>query len=128
MDAPAPSPELIASMPPDELRAHMRKLGYRTQSDLAAAIGVSRSAVCFPHRVESLDLFGEIPDVGPLGLEVRFAGFPTGPALPTFDIQLTGPDGAVLVAVGVAFASWAWLSGIGPLATIAMSSVTISED
>ncbi|WP_422646968.1 hypothetical protein [Actinoalloteichus caeruleus] len=60
---------------------------------------VSRSAVCFPHRVESLDLFGEVPDVGRLGLEVRFVGFPAGPALPTFDIQLTGADGAVLVAV-----------------------------
>ena len=32
-------------MSPDELRSAMRGLGYRTQSDLAAAIGVSRSAV-----------------------------------------------------------------------------------
>ncbi len=36
---------LRASMAPDELRAAMRSLGYRTQADLAAAIGVSRSAV-----------------------------------------------------------------------------------
>jgi hypothetical protein len=36
----------LASMPPDELRAAMRTLGYRTQNDLAAAIGVSRSTAC----------------------------------------------------------------------------------
>jgi transcriptional regulator with XRE-family HTH domain len=35
----------LASMSPEELRAAMRTLGYRTQSDLASAIGVSRSAV-----------------------------------------------------------------------------------
>jgi transcriptional regulator with XRE-family HTH domain len=35
----------LASMSPEELRAAMRILGYRTQNDLAAAIGVSRSAV-----------------------------------------------------------------------------------
>jgi transcriptional regulator with XRE-family HTH domain len=35
----------LAAMPPDELKAAMRTLGYRTQSELAAAIGVSRSAV-----------------------------------------------------------------------------------
>ena len=40
MDDPRP-----ASMSPDELRTAMRALGYRTQSDLAEAIGVSRSAV-----------------------------------------------------------------------------------
>jgi transcriptional regulator with XRE-family HTH domain len=34
-----------ASMPPEELRNAMRTLGYRTQNDLASAIGVSRSAV-----------------------------------------------------------------------------------
>jgi transcriptional regulator with XRE-family HTH domain len=34
-----------ASMSPNELRTAMRALGYRTQSDLAEAIGVSRSAV-----------------------------------------------------------------------------------
>jgi len=32
-------------MPPEELRAAMRALGYRTQSELAAAIGVNRSTV-----------------------------------------------------------------------------------
>ena len=36
---------LKASMSPDELRRLMRTLGYRTQGDLAAAIGVSRSTV-----------------------------------------------------------------------------------
>ena len=35
----------LASMSPDELKAAMRTLGYRTQSDVADAIGVSRSAV-----------------------------------------------------------------------------------
>ena len=36
---------MLASMAPDELRSAMRSLGYRTQNDLALAIGVSRSAV-----------------------------------------------------------------------------------
>ena len=36
---------LLASMTPEELRRAMRTLGYRTQNDLAEAIGVSRSAV-----------------------------------------------------------------------------------
>ena len=40
MDEPGP-----ASMPPEELRNAMRTLGYRTQNELASAIGVSRSAV-----------------------------------------------------------------------------------
>ena len=35
----------LASMSPDELRAAMRTLGYKTQNDVANAIGVSRSAV-----------------------------------------------------------------------------------
>ncbi|MBA3678457.1 MAG: helix-turn-helix domain-containing protein [Sphingosinicella sp.] len=35
----------LASMSPEELRRAMRTLGYATQADLAAAIGVSRSAV-----------------------------------------------------------------------------------
>jgi DNA-binding transcriptional regulator YiaG len=35
----------LASMAPDELKAAMRSLGYRTQGDLANAIGVSRSTV-----------------------------------------------------------------------------------
>ena len=37
--------DLKASMSPAELAAAMRTLGYRTQNDLANAIGVSRSAV-----------------------------------------------------------------------------------
>ncbi len=37
--------ERLASMQPEELRAAMRSLGYRTQNDLAQGIGVSRSAV-----------------------------------------------------------------------------------
>ena len=37
--------ERLASMSPEELRSAMRSLGYRTQNDLAQAIGVSRSAV-----------------------------------------------------------------------------------
>jgi transcriptional regulator with XRE-family HTH domain len=32
-------------MSPEEVRSAMRTLGYKTQADLAAAIGVSRSAV-----------------------------------------------------------------------------------
>lgn len=36
---------LAASMPPEELRTAMRKLGYQTHGDLAEAIGVSRSSV-----------------------------------------------------------------------------------
>ena len=40
MDEPRPT-----SMSPEELRTAMRSLGYRTQGDLAEAIGVSRSAV-----------------------------------------------------------------------------------
>ena len=40
-----PKDERLASMAPDELRTAMRTLGYRTQNDLAHAIGVSRSAV-----------------------------------------------------------------------------------
>ena len=32
-------------MAPDELRRAMRTLGYRTQNELASAIGVSRSSV-----------------------------------------------------------------------------------
>jgi transcriptional regulator with XRE-family HTH domain len=36
---------LAASMPPEELRRAMIKLGYKTHGDLAEAIGVSRSSV-----------------------------------------------------------------------------------
>lgn len=35
----------LASMSPDELKSSMRTLGYRTQGELAGAIGVSRSTV-----------------------------------------------------------------------------------
>ena len=35
----------LASMHPDELKVSMRKLGYNTHAQLAAAIGVSRSSV-----------------------------------------------------------------------------------
>ena len=57
-------PELLASMSPDELRTHMRKLGYRTQSELAAAIGVSRSAV-------SLWLEGKVGVPRPVAMLLR---------------------------------------------------------
>ena len=60
----SPAPDLTASMPPDELRAHMRKLGYRTQADLAAAIGVSRSAV-------SLWLEGKVGVPRPVAMLLR---------------------------------------------------------
>ena len=58
------SPELLASMSPDELRSHMRKLGYRTQNDLAVAIGVSRSAV-------SLWLEGKVGVPRPVAMLLR---------------------------------------------------------
>lgn len=45
MDDKSASTGQHPSMSPDELRAAMRALDCRTQSDLAAAIGVSRSAV-----------------------------------------------------------------------------------
>ena len=54
----------LASMSPDELRSHMRALGYRTQSDLANAIGVSRSAV-------SLWLEGKIGVPRPIAMLLR---------------------------------------------------------
>ena len=63
MDAP-PTPELLASMAPDDLRSHMRKLGYKTQADLAAAIGVSRSAV-------SLWLEGKVGVPRPVAMLLR---------------------------------------------------------
>lgn len=53
-----------ASMPPEELRAAMRALGYRTQADLAQAIGVSRSAV-------SLWLEGKIGVPRPVAMLLR---------------------------------------------------------
>ena len=51
-------------MSPDELRAAMRTLGYRTQADLAAAIGVSRSAV-------SLWLEGKVGVPRPVAMLLR---------------------------------------------------------
>ena len=54
----------LASLSPDELRSAMRTLGYRTQNDLAAAIGVSRSAV-------SLWLEGEVGVPRPVAMLLR---------------------------------------------------------
>ena len=64
MDEPRPDPQLLASMSPEELRTHMRKLGYKTQNDLAAAIGVSRSAV-------SLWLEGKVGVPRPIAMLLR---------------------------------------------------------
>jgi transcriptional regulator with XRE-family HTH domain len=55
---------LLASMSPDDLRAAMRALGYRTQADLAGAIGVSRSAV-------SLWLEGKVGVPRPIAMLLR---------------------------------------------------------
>ena len=55
---------LKASMSPDELRAAMRTLGYRTQAELASAIGVSRSAV-------SLWLEGKVGVPRPVAMLLR---------------------------------------------------------
>jgi predicted transcriptional regulator len=54
----------LASMSPVELRAAMRTLGYRTQNDVAAAIGVSRSAV-------SLWLDGKVGVPRPVAMLLR---------------------------------------------------------
>jgi transcriptional regulator with XRE-family HTH domain len=54
----------LASMSPDELRSAMRSLGYKTQNDLAAAIGVSRSAV-------SLWLDGKVGVPRPVAMLLR---------------------------------------------------------
>ena len=56
--------ERLASMPPEELRSAMRSLGYRTQNDLAQAIGVSRSAV-------SLWLEGKVGVPRPVAMLLR---------------------------------------------------------
>jgi transcriptional regulator with XRE-family HTH domain len=56
--------EMLASMAPEELRTAMRTLGYRTQSDLANAIGVSRSAV-------SLWLEGKVGVPRPVAMLLR---------------------------------------------------------
>ncbi|MEA3041674.1 MAG: hypothetical protein QOC65_1163 [Sphingomonadales bacterium] len=62
--AAAVDDRLKASMSPDELRRAMRSLGYRTQADLAAAIGVSRSAV-------SLWLEGKVGVPRPVAMLLR---------------------------------------------------------
>jgi transcriptional regulator with XRE-family HTH domain len=54
----------LASMSPDELKSAMRSLGYRTQNDLAQAIGVSRSAV-------SLWLEGKVGVPRPVAMLLR---------------------------------------------------------
>jgi predicted transcriptional regulator len=51
-------------MSPEELRAAMRALGYRTQNDVANAIGVSRSAV-------SLWLDGKVGVPRPVAMLLR---------------------------------------------------------
>jgi len=56
--------QMLASMAPDELRSAMRSLGYRTQNDLALAIGVSRSAV-------SLWLEGKVGVPRPIAMLLR---------------------------------------------------------
>jgi hypothetical protein len=55
---------LLASMSPVELRTAMNALGYRTQSDLANAIGESRSAV-------SLWLEGKVGVPRPVAMLLR---------------------------------------------------------
>lgn len=57
-------PSLKASMSPDDLRRHMRILGYRTQNELAGAIGVSRSTV-------SLWLEGKVGVPRPVAMLLR---------------------------------------------------------
>ena len=59
-----PKDSMLASMSPDELKSAMRSLGYRTQSDLANAIGVSRSAV-------SLWLEGKVGVPRPVAMLLR---------------------------------------------------------
>ncbi|MES2002530.1 MAG: helix-turn-helix domain-containing protein [Pseudomonadota bacterium] len=54
----------LNSMAPEELRTAMRSLGYRTQNDLAQAIGVSRSAV-------SLWLEGKVGVPRPIAMLLR---------------------------------------------------------
>ena len=54
----------LATMHPEELRAAMRTLGYRTQNELANAIGVSRSSV-------SLWLEGKVGVPRPIGMLLR---------------------------------------------------------
>ena len=54
----------LASMSPDEISQAMRTLGYRTQADLANAIGVSRPAV-------SLWLDGKVGVPRPVAMLLR---------------------------------------------------------
>lgn len=54
----------LASMPPEELKAAMVKLGCRTQNELAEAIGVSRSSV-------SLWLDGKVGVPRPVAMLIR---------------------------------------------------------
>ena len=54
----------LASMDPAELRSAMRILGYKTQADVAEAIGVSRSAV-------SLWLDGKVGVPRPVAMLLR---------------------------------------------------------
>ena len=63
MSTTAQDPRL-ASMAPEELRTAMRTLGYRTQGDLAGAIGVSRSTV-------SLWLEGKVGVPRPVAMLLR---------------------------------------------------------
>ncbi|SMF61711.1 hypothetical protein SAMN06295910_0703 [Allosphingosinicella indica] len=51
-------------MSPEELRAAMRTLGYRTQADVASAIGVNRSTV-------SLWLDGKVGVPRPVAMLLR---------------------------------------------------------
>ena len=64
MTEPGENREMLASMAPEELRTAMRTLGYRTQNDLAQAIGVSRSAV-------SLWLEGKVGVPRPIAMLLR---------------------------------------------------------
>lgn len=54
----------LATMSPDELGTAMRQLGYRTQAQLAEAIGVSRSSV-------SLWLDGKVGVPRPVAMLIR---------------------------------------------------------
>ena len=54
----------LASMSPDALKSAMRALGYKTQGELADAIGVSRSAV-------SLWLEGKVGVPRPVAMLLR---------------------------------------------------------
>ena len=77
LDATMPQmDERLASMSPDELRSAMRSLGYRTQNDLAQAIGVSRSAV-------SLWLEGKVGVPRPVAMLLRMLVARAAPRLLT---------------------------------------------